>query len=440
MKKRFGEFLNSYKDLMVTKNSIFLFFIIIAAVSVAMAFSDGLLSNYFKEVYNTDGFGRGLIELPRELPGILTLVVVGAISFIGNVRIGVIAQLLSAVGILVLGFFKPVFNVMLIFLFINSLGNHMYMPLRDSIGMALAEKEKIGKRMGQYAGVRFAFLTIASTVVFFLFKFNVFSFQTPVIWTYVIAGCFFIAGSLLLLKLSRNIGENRIRSKKFKIVLRKEYKFYYILAVVFGVQKQVMLVFGPWVLIETLGQRVDTIVLLGIIASFFGMFFMVQLGKWIDKFGVKRLLFFDAISFIGVYIMYGLLCLGFANGLARVGLPLILTCGLFVLDRLSAQMGVIRTVYLKSIIKNDEELTQTLSTGMGLDHIVSILVGVSGGVIWVTIGSQYIFFIVAALSFINLAVAFLVKEPNKALIKKKAAAAGVDISTEMENKTDPEQW
>ena len=319
MKKRFGEFLNSYKDLMVTKNSIFLFFIIIASVSIAMGFSDGLLSNYFKEVYNTDGFGRGLIELPRELPGILTLVVIGAISFIGNVRIGVIAQLLSAVGILVLGFFKPVFNVMLIFLFINSLGNHMYMPLRDSIGMALAEKEKIGKRMGQYAGVRFAFLTIASTVVFFLFKFNVFSFQTPVIWTYVIAGCFFIVGSLLLLKLSRNIGENRIRSKKFKIVLRKEYKFYYILAVVFGVQKQVMLVFGPWVLIETLGQRVDTIVLLGIIASFFGMFFMVQLGKWIDKFGVKRLLFFDAISFIGVYVMYGLLCIGFANGLARVG-------------------------------------------------------------------------------------------------------------------------
>ena len=77
---------------------------------------------------------------------------------------------------------------------------------------------------------------------------------------------------------------------------------------------------------------------------------------------------------------------------------------------------------------------------MGLDHIVSILVGVSGGVIWVTLGSQYIFFIVAALSFVNLAVAFLVKEPNKALIKKKAAAAGVDISTEMENKTDPEQW
>lgn len=420
MKKKINQLIKNYKDFVVTHDNIFLFFVVIAAVSIAMGFSDGLLSNYFKEVYNVDGYGRGLIELPRELPGILTLVVISAISFLGNVRIGIIAQILSAIGMFVLGFSKPIYNIMLLFLFINSLGNHMYMPLRDSIGMALAEKDKIGKRMGQFAGLRFAFLSIASVAVFFLFKFNVFSFQTSIIWPFVIAACFFVIGSLLLLKLSRNIGENRIKSKKFRLILRSRYKFYYILAIVFGVQKQVMLVFGPWVLIETLGQKVDTIILLGIIASFLGMFFMVQLGKWIDRFGVKRLLLFDAISFIGVYLCYGLLCVGFANGMAKAGLPLILTCGLFVIDRLSAQMGVIRTVYLKSIIKNEEELTQTLSTGMGMDHIVSILVGVSGGVIWITIGSQYIFFIVAALSFVNLAVAFVVKEPNKLLAKKAA--------------------
>ena len=187
-----------------------------------------------------------------------------------------------------------------------------------------------------------------------------------------------------------------------------------MLAVVFGVQKQVMIVFGPWVLIETLGQRVDTIVLLGIIASTLGMFLMPQIGKWIDRFGVKKLLYVDALSFIFVYLCYGVLTQCFNTGvLAKVGLPLLLTCALFVVDRLSSQMGIIRTVYLKSIALSDAEVTPTLSLAMTMDHVVSIIVGITGGVAWVTFGSQYIFYTVAALSFINLAVAILVKEPRK---------------------------
>lgn len=407
------------------KKNIILFFVIIATVSIATGFSDSLFNNYFKEVYNIDSMGRGMIELPRELPGILTLLIVSSLAFLGNIRIGIIAQALAATGLFVLGFFEPTYNYMLIFLFLGSVGVHMYMPLRDSIGIALAEEDKIGKRMGQFAGMRFAFLSISSLAVFFLFKFDVFSFSANIKWTFVVSGVFYVASLLLLLKLSRDVGSQRTQPKKFKLLFRKEYKYYYILAIVFGVQKQVMLVFGPWVLIETLGQQVDTIVLLGIIASTLGMGFMVILGRCIDRFGVKKLLFFDAASFIGVYLLYGIMCMGFANGFSKIGLPLILTCGLFVLDRLSVQMGVIRTVYLKSIIRSEEELTQTLSTGMGMDHVVSIVIGILGGFIWKYIGSQYIFFIVAALSLVNLFVAFKVKEPNKAIAQKSAAKLAV---------------
>ena len=405
------------------KRQLLLFFIVIASVSIATGFSDGLFSNYFKEVYQVDGYSRGLIELPRELPGIISLFFITAVAFLGNIRIGIIAQAFAATGMLVLGFFTPTYNYMLVFLFIGSMGVHLYMPLRDSIGMSLSEEDKMGKRMGQFAGMRFAFITISSIAVYFLFKFDVFSFRTDIKWTFVVAGIFYILSMGLLIKLYKSVGKASVISKKFRFVFRKEYKYYYWLAVVFGVQKQVMLVFGPWVLIETLGQKVDTIVLLGIIASFLGMFFMVQLGKWIDKFGVKKMLFVDAISFIGVYLCYGLLCSAFADGsLLTYGFPVIMTGALFVVDRISSQMSVIRTVYLKSIIQCEEDLTPTLSTGMGLDHVVSIIVGVSGGVIWVTIGSQYIFFIVAALSLINLIVAIRIKGPNTALKKNDMQA------------------
>ncbi|MEN6637088.1 MAG: MFS transporter, partial [Clostridiaceae bacterium] len=275
------------------KKDLLFFFVIVATVNLAIGFSDGLFSNYFKEVYSTNGFQRGLIEFPRELPGVIVFFLISAISFFGDITIAMIAQAAAALGLVVLGFFTPSFGVMLGFLFLYSMGLHLYMPLNDSIGMSLAEPDQLGKRMGQVAGIRFAFLTVAGLAVFFLFRFGVFSFQSKTKWTFVVAAVLYIVALLLFIKLKRDMGQVRSKREKPKFIFRKEYKFYYMLAVVFGVQKQVMIVFGPWVLIETLGQRVDTIVLLGIIASTLGMFLMPQLGKWIDRFGVKKLLYVD---------------------------------------------------------------------------------------------------------------------------------------------------
>ena len=400
------------------KKELYLFFAVIVAVNLGMGFSDGLFSNYFKDVYQVDGFLRGLIELPREMPGVITFFLVSALSFLGDITIAIFAQGIAAIGLMVLGLVTPSFGVMLVFLFINSLGVHLYMPLRDSIGMSLAEPDQIGKRMGQYAGISFAVLTVAGLTVFFLFRFGVFSFLSKTKWTFVVASVFYLLAMFMMIRLKMETGQMRVKREKVKLIFRKEYKYYYLLAIVFGVQKQVMLVFGPWVLIETLGQRVDVIVLLGIIASTLGMFFMAQLGKWIDRFGVKKLLYADALSFIFVYLCYGALSHGFNTGtLAKVGIPVVLTCALFVVDRLSSQMGIIRTIYLKSIAKDSADVTPTLSLGMMMDHMVSILVGITGGIAWVTFGSHYIFYAVAALSLVNLAVAIVVKDPRKVEVR-----------------------
>ena len=396
------------------RNELFLFFAVVVAVNLASGFSEGLFSNYFKEVYHTDGFQRGLIELPREMPGVITFFLVSALAFLGDITIAIFAQGIAALGLMVLGLMTPTFGVMLIFLFINSLGAHLYMPLRDSIGMSLSEPDQVGKRMGQFGGISYAMLTVAGLTVFFLFRFGVFSLTSTIKWPFVIAAVFYLLAMIMMIKLKTETGQMRVKREKIKWVFRKEYKYYYVLAIVFGVQKQVMLVFGPWVLIETLGQRVDVIVMLGIIASTMGMFFMPQLGKWIDRFGVKKLLYADALSFIFVYLCYGVLSHGFNVGLlAKVGLPVILASALFIIDRLSSQMGIIRVIYLKSIAITPSDVTPTLSLAMMMDHVVSIIVGVSGGLLWVTFGSHYIFYTVAALSFINLAVAILVKDPRK---------------------------
>lgn len=403
------------------KKDLYLFLIAVASIGIATGFSESLFNNYFRDVYNVDGLGRGIIELPRELPGIIVFFLISAAAFMGDISFAIIAQGLAAFGLAALGFLTPSFSVMLIFLFISSLGTHIYMPLRDSIGMSLSEPNMLGKRMGQVAGVQSAFLMISGALVFVLFRFGIFSLTSPTKWTFVVAAAFYAAALLLFIKLKKDVGQLRRKREKIKFIFRKEYKYYYLIAIIFGVQKQVMLVFGPWVLIETLRQQEYTIVLLGIIAALLGMFFMPLLGRWIDRFGVKKLLYADAFSFIFVYLCYGLLSQLFNSGtVAKAGLPLILTCALFVTDRLSSQMGIIRTIYLRSIAVDPADVTPTISLAMLMDHVVSITVGVLGGVIWITIGSQFIFYIVAALSLVNLAVAVVVKEPRAELCGKRS--------------------
>ncbi len=399
------------------KKEIIVYFFILALTALGLGLSDGVFSNYFKDAYNVNAFQRGLIEFPRELPGILSIVVVSFLSFLGDVRIGIIAQLLSFIGIMFLGFLTPSFAVMLIFLFINSMGMHLFFPLSDSLGISLIKGEDVGKRMGQYKGVSTAFSMIASVIVFLGFRLGVFSLTSKIKTIFVISAVFFSAVFILFLYMNRLIKTPTKENRKLKLIFRREYKYYYVLAIMNGVQKQIMAVFGPWVLIDLLSKKADTLAVLGIIGSFIGIFFIPALGRWLDRYGIRKLLYADAISFIGVYISYGLLTSGFSTGFfATAGIPVMLTFGLVILDRMSMQMGMIRIIYLRSIAIEKSDITPTLSLGMSMDHIVSIICAYIGGLVWTSFGPQYIFFFAAGLSVINLVVA------RKAVINEKTGS------------------
>ncbi|WP_099192657.1 MFS transporter [Tepidibacter mesophilus] len=388
-----------------------IYYLIIAFTALGLGLSNDVISNYFKDAYNITAYQRGLIEFPRELPGVLVILMVASLSLFSDIRIAMLAQLLSIIGIATLGFFTPPFTIMLVFIFINSLGMHMFMPIQDSIGMSLIKDDNVGKKVGQYKGVATSFTVLASMMVFIGFRFGFFSFTSKIKWIFVISACILGIVFILFFILEKLIEQPIKSNKKANFIFRKEYKYYYILVVMWGVQKQIMIVYGPWVLIELLNKRADTLAILSIIGSCIGVFFIPAVGRWIDKFGIKKLLYADALSFIVVYLVYGLLSSGFATGkLATIGIPLFLAYMIFIFDKMSTQMGMIRTIYLRSIAVKTSDITPTLSLGLSLDHIVSIMCAYLGGIIWSLWGPQYIFFLAASLSLVNLYVASKVKD------------------------------
>ncbi len=386
-----------------------LYFAILALTAFALGITSNVISNFFKDAYDVTAYQRGFLEFPRELPGIISIFVIAGLSFLSDIRISIIAQVLSFIGIAILGFTTPTYNVMIILVFINSMGMHLFFPLQDSIGLDLAEKDNIGKRLGQFKGFFTGVQMLAAMFVFWGFREGFMSFETPFKLTFVIAAAMFLAIIIMLVVLERWVRIDKPHVKQNGYVFRKAYKYYYVLIILFGVQKQIMMVYGPWVLIDLLSKKADTISILTVIGSFIGIFFIPAVGKWLDRFGVRKLLFADAISFIGVYLVYGLLCVGYINGsIQTAGLGVVLAYAIFIIDRMSSQMGIVRTVYLRKIAITPSDITPTLTLGQSMDHAVSIVCAYLGGVIWSLWGPQYIFFIAAWFSLINLYVAFKV--------------------------------
>ncbi len=402
--------------------AMLLYLVVILLVALGNGMSDSVLANYFKDAYHVDSVLRGFIEFPRELPGFLCALLIAALSFFGDVRSAVFAQILSVVGLTVLGLFTPPFGGMLVFLFIYSMGQHLFMPLQDSIGMSLAEPDRIGKRMGQYNSVKSAVGFVAALLIFFGFRLNWFSFTTPVKLPFLIGAVCFALAVIALLALDRRVDRRPVvRGKKLRLVFRKQYKYYYLLTVIRGVQKQIAFVYGTWVVVDLLMKKADTTALLSIVSSFICIFFLSRLGKWMDKFGIKKMMYVDALTFIGVYTLYGFVVLGITSGaLPDVGWPVFVVYTLFVLDRLSMQIGMVNAIYLRSIAYDEDEVTATLSTGVSLDHIVSILAAAAGGLVWKYWGSQWVFFMAALFSVGNIVVAYLVKPDQE---REQALAA-----------------
>ena len=394
------------------------FMLIVAISGLALGLSDSVFSNYFRDAYDIEALHRGFIEFPRELPGVVSVFIVSGLAFLGNIKLAIIAHIFLIIGIFVLGLASPSLTVMLIFLFINSLGMHMFMPIYDSMGMSLAKKGDFGTVMGRFNGLRTGFTMIAAILVFVGFREGFFSFTTPVVTIFVISGLLFTVILFLLIYIRRHMEDTKAAKTRF--VYNRAYMKFYLLAFLFGARKQVMYVFGPWVLIELLNFDAGDMALLIIAGAGIGVFFLPLVGRWIDRFGTAKIMIIEAAIFLVIYLGYGVISAGLHGGwLVGVGAIFVLAVVINIADRMTIQFGMVRSVYMRSIAVTPEDVTPTLATGMALDHIVSIASAVFCGFLWHSIGPQYVFVFAGVLAAANMLVAMRIRKDGTNKCTKK---------------------
>ncbi|HHV62676.1 MAG TPA: MFS transporter [Firmicutes bacterium] len=374
---------------------------------------DSTFNNYLSDVFSMSASTRGWLEFPREFPGVSIALVSMLLGFLPETRMAALAVAVWALGLAGLAFFTSGFSVLVVWMMLWSLGTHLYLPLSQAIGVSVAEHDRVGKRLGDFAGANTAAIIAGAGFVMVGSRFFGVSYQ--VIFGLAAFFAVFAALAFFLMRIrsarsdASDAGDTGpslapgpgLRSGK-RLVLKRKYGLFYALSVLYGARKQVFLTFGPWVLIKVFEQPASTIALLWIISSALGIAFKPMLGRLVDALGERKILMAEAMALV-------LVCLGYCTGgTARplgINIGLYLACACFVVDQLLVAVGIARTTYLNKIADTPADLTPTLAMGISMDHVVSMSVPTLGGLLWQAAGYRYVFFAAACVALMNLFIA-----------------------------------
>lgn len=375
---------------------------LLASLVMGIAYStiDSTLNNYLELRFTLSGFQRSFLELPRELPGFSVVFVTALLWFLSSRRLGVVSMLLGLAGALLIGFCAPTYGWMVLCLFVYSLGQHLFLPVSNTIGMELAQEGKTGRRLGQLNAVRNVAAIIGSLLVFAAFKYLGLSFQH----TFILAAVAFGIAAVLLFFMR----PEEAQPAGLFLKLHKEYTLYYILSILYGSRKQLFITFAPWVLVTVFKQPTQTIATLMIIGGVIGIGFQPLLGWSIDRLGERTVLTAEAALLVVV-------CMGYAFGgrIFSEQTAFYIACCCYLLDAMLMSVNMARATYIKKIARTPEDVQPALTASVTIDHMFSIAIALLGGLVWNTFGYQYVFVMGMVIAAGNFIAALKIRLPQK---------------------------
>ncbi len=361
------------------------------------------LNNYLSEIHNLGAEARGWLEFPRELPGFMMIFVTGVMLIvIREAQLAAFAMLFTAIGAIGLGFLSPSHTLLILWIMIWSLGDHIIFSMEAVIGLKLATDGAEGKRLGQFGGARNFGTIIGVGAVFVLANIIGDAYYA---FYLVAAVCGAIAGVFYLLL---TVGSSDPPPRR--LVLKKKYSLFYIISALFGIRKQIFLAFGGWVLVSIYGVQVSTVALLYFIAATLGVVLRPLLGEVIDWLGERFVLSADELMLVIVC-----LCYAFASDILASPYDLYLLYGAYIVDIILFALRVARTTYLKKIADDPADIAPTISMGITIDHMVAMSLPILSGYVWEEWGYRWVFIIAGSIAFAGYFVCLRIKVPETKL-------------------------
>ena len=386
----------------------------VVAFAVGAGLFLGVLNNYLHEILAITRVERGIVEFPRELPGLMLFGLLALLYRFSERKIMAVAMIVAMAGLIGLILAGAVRASAIVLIVLWSTGEHLMMPVRSSIAVHLASPGKEGLALGAASSAGNLGQVAGYYIVPLIFILIPRLFPSagaflPFRMTFAVAALAMCAA----LFLTRRIDERGVIARK-RLYFRRRYTRYYILEAFFGARKQVFLTFAPYVLILRYGARTELIASLYGIWSLTNIFLSPLVGKLIDRVGYKKIIVVDTIVLTLLCLLYG-----FSHRLFSEGTAFIVVCVVFVLDAILFVAGMARTMYVKSVSRSQDEVTSTLSAGISINHLVSIVIAIAGGIFWERLGMETLFSFAALLALGSFVFALNLPRPAPAATREE---------------------
>ncbi len=363
----------------------------------------GMLDNFLAEVVMLGEFDRGIAEFFREIPGILLVLILAAFYMFSAESLYKMGAVIMLVGMGMHAVLPPTRVMMILAIFVYSIGEHIQIGMKSTLSLQYAKPGCGGAAQGAQNAVN----QIGTLVGFLLIVliFPLFSQRQPYTEFFWLATI--LAGISAVYALRLN-GKSETDKTKSRFYFHRKYYKYYMLEMFYGARKQVFLMFGPYVLILFYGAGAATISLLFAISAVACFFASPVVGRIIDRLGYKVVMVSDTLILVIVCFFYG-----FAHHLFPRDVAFIVCCVNYILDAIISMASMATNLYVQDLSDTPEEVKATISTGVSINHVITIFIALFGGWIWQTLGIELLFIISAVLGLCNSAYAATIQTKQK---------------------------
>lgn len=392
------------------KNTAFLPFLIsILITGLSYGLYKGMLDNFLAEVVAMGEMDRGITEFFRELPGVALVLILAAFYMLSAETLYKAGALIMLVGMAMHAVLPPTKVLVTLAICTYSLGEHIQLGMKSTLSLQYAAENHGGAALGMQNSTN-----QIGTLVGYLIIVAVFSLipeNQPYTLFFAIAAV--LAGVSAAASL-RIFGKSKTDDTKRRFYFHKKYFKYYMLEMFYGARKQVFMTFGPYVLILFYGANAATISMLFAVSAVAGFLAAPVVGRIIDRVGYKTVMVADTLILVVVCFFYG-----FAHHLFSMDVAFLVCCVNYVLDSIISLASMASNLYVQDLSDNQEEVKATISTGVSINHLITIFIALFGGWIWQSLGIESLFLLSAVMGLCNSAYAATIKPPVKARTQEK---------------------
>lgn len=368
-----------------------------------------VMNNYLVDVVGMTPFQRGTLEFFREMPGLLLVFIIALMHRCSEWRIMKIGTLFSLTGIIGLLFTTaPGLALVTLLIVLWSTGEHIMLPVRSTLAMNIAREGKAGRSLGFVTGATNAGNVIGSVTVaaIFYIGMNLFHVSSNVRLYNVVWGVIAVLLIASLICIARFRSKEGL-TKRPRLYFSGKYGRFYALELFYGARKQIFLTFAPYVLIKVYGMDTTMMAVLMGVCALINIFCAPLIGRLTDYLGYKNIMIYDTVILFFVCLMYG-----YADRLFAADIAYFAVCVNFLLDAVISTTSMATSMYVREISDSAEETTASLTTGISINHLISIFAALAGGLIWEKFGFGVLFTFAAVMALCNSAFAMTIPRPG----------------------------